>query len=145
MNGNLITILQQLGVPADRDTVNTIIRAVLDSFDIGDKSVDSLLKTALLTVGVPVERIFYDGEAETFITFQIIVGTETGHADDESGATEFVYRVDIYSKTNFITIMRRTIRAVKAAGFYGVSVESETYESDTGYYHVPLEIKYMEV
>ena len=33
----------------------------------------------------------------------------------------------------------------KAAGFYGITINAEVYEQDTGYYHVPVEIKYMEV
>jgi len=35
--------------------------------------------------------------------------------------------------------------ALKAAGFYAITIDAETYEQDTGYYHVPVEIKYMEV
>lgn len=35
--------------------------------------------------------------------------------------------------------------ASKAAGFYAITIDAETYEQDTGYYHVPVEIKYMEV
>lgn len=34
---------------------------------------------------------------------------------------------------------------MKAAGFYAITIDAETYEQDTGYYHVPVEIKYMEV
>ena len=35
--------------------------------------------------------------------------------------------------------------ALKVAGFYAITIDAETYEQDTGYYHVPVEIKYMEV
>ena len=34
---------------------------------------------------------------------------------------------------------------MKAAGFYAITIDAETYEQDTGYYHVPVEIKYMGV
>jgi len=34
---------------------------------------------------------------------------------------------------------------LKEAGFYGITVDPEVFENETGYYHVPVEIKYMEV
>lgn len=106
---------------------------------------DSLLKTTLEGLGVPVERLKYDGKAETFITYQLVVGRDAHFADDDSEAEEFTYRVDIYSKLDYIALLRRLKTAVKAAGFYAITFDPEVFESDTGYYHIPVEIKYMEV
>ncbi len=36
--------------------------------------VDTLVKTTLEKLGYPVERLIYTGKAETFITYQIVVG-----------------------------------------------------------------------
>ncbi len=41
-------------------------------------------------------------------------------------------------------MLRRTKQALQAAGFYGIVVDPEVYESDTGFYHVPIEAKYYE-
>ena len=87
------------------------------------KNVDSLLKAELEKLGVPVERLKYGGKAACFI----------------------VYQVHVYSKTDYIDILQRLKTALKAAGFYAITIDAETYEQDTGYYHVPVEIKYMEV
>ena len=38
----------------------------------------------------------------------------------------------------------RTAQALKAAGFYGLVIDPEVYEQDTGFYHVPIEAKYYE-
>jgi hypothetical protein len=108
------------------------------------KRVDNLLLSTLLTLGLPVERLRFAGEAEAFITFQIISGSETEFADDDGQAYEYLYRVDIFSKTDYITLMRRAEKALKAAGFYGITVNAEIYEHDTGFYHIPLDIYYME-
>ena len=54
-------------------------------------------------------------------------------------------QVHVYSKTDYIDILQRLKTALKAAGFYAITIDAETYEQDTGYYHVPVEIKYMEV
>ena len=98
------------------------------------KNVDSLLKAELEKLGVPVERLKYGGK-----------GRDTFFSDDEEGAQEFTYQVHVYSKTDYIDILQRLKTALKAAGFYAITIDAETYEQDTGYYHVPVEIKYMEV
>ena len=108
-------------------------------------NVDSLLKNTLDGLGVPVERLKYGGKADCFIVYQLVVGRETYFSDDENGATEYTYQAHIYSKTDFFDLLSRMIQAIKAAGFYGVTIDPEVYEQDTGYYHVPVEFKYMEV
>ena len=65
-------------------------------------------------------------------------------ADDETHGTEYTYRVDIYSKRDYIALLRRVKQALKAAGFYGLVIDPEVYERDTGFYHVPIEAKYYE-
>ena len=65
-------------------------------------------------------------------------------ADDETHGTEYTYRVDIYSKRDYIALLRRVKQALKAAGFYGLVIDPEVYEQDTGFYHVPIEAKYYE-
>jgi hypothetical protein len=110
-----------------------------------ETTVDSVLKTTLEAQGVPVERLRYKGKADTFITFQIIYGRDTCFADDDSEGTEYTYRIDIFSKQDYIALLRNTTRALKEAGFYGITVDPEVFESETGYYHIPVEIKYMEV
>lgn len=107
--------------------------------------VDSLLKTTLEGLGAPVERLVFTGNAPVFFTYQFVLGADTAFADDESGAEEFLYRIDLYTKGDFFALLRRTKQALKAAGFYGITVDPEVYEQDTGYYHVPIEMKYMEV
>lgn len=108
-------------------------------------TVDSVLKSALDTLGVPVERLRYTGKASTFITFQLVLGRHTGFADDDNEGAEYIYRVDIFAKGNFVALLRQTVRALKDAEFYGITVNPEVYEDDTGYNHVPIEIKYLEV
>lgn len=108
-------------------------------------NVDSLLKQTLLTLGVPVERLKYGGKDKTFITYQLVVGREVHFADDENEAEEFTYRVDIYSKVDYISLLNSMKTALKAAGFFGLVIDPEVYENDTGYYHIPVEIKYLEV
>lgn len=104
--------------------------------------VDSLLKTTLEGLGVPVERLAYTGNAPAFFTYQFLLGQDTAFADDDSEAEEYLYRVDLYTRGDFFTLLRKTKQALKAAGFYGITVDPEVLEPDTRFYHVPIEIKY---
>lgn len=103
-----------------------------------------ILKQTLDTLGVPVQRLTYSGSAETFITYQCITSTETAFADDDNEAEEFLYRVDIFSRRDYIALLRQTKRALKLAGFYGVTIEAELYENDTRFFHVPINAYYCE-
>lgn len=109
------------------------------------KNVDSLLKTTLDKLGVPVERLKYGGKADCFIVYQLVVGRSAFFSDDEEGAQEYTYQVHVYSKRDYLDLLQRLVAEVKTAGFHGITIDAETYEQDTGYYHIPVEIKYMEV
>ncbi|MDR2513746.1 MAG: hypothetical protein LBD02_00875 [Christensenellaceae bacterium] len=112
---------------------------------MAEPTVDSLVKSTLAALGVPVARLRYKGKANTYITFQLVLGRDAAFADDEDIAKEQFYRADIYSKTDYVALVRQAERALKQAGFYGITVNAEAYENDTGFYHVPLEFYFMEV
>jgi hypothetical protein len=108
-------------------------------------NVDSILKALLDKLNVPVARLKYTGRADCFIVYQLVVGRGTFFSDDEEDAEEYTYQVHIYSKTDYFDLLQRLKAALKEAGFYGITIDAETFEQDTGYFHVPVEIKYMEV
>lgn len=102
------------------------------------------LNTALKSLGKPVGRLKYEGKADTYFTFQTIISQPSGYADDESTHTLHAFRVDLFTKKDFTTLLSNTITALKQAGFTISSVDAEIYENDTGFYHVPITINVME-
>lgn len=108
-------------------------------------TVDNILRTALEALGVPVARLSYDEKANTYIVFQIIIGQEVGYLDDDTDKTEYIYQIHIYSKGDYIDLLKRAKAALKSAGFYNIVINPEIYEKDTGYYHLPMEATYLEV
>ena len=106
-------------------------------------NVDTILKSALEGLGVPVERLQMQkkDKPETYITYQLLYSRERAHADDDNEAEEIGYRVDIYAKADYIALLINLKQALKAAGFFGTSVDPEMFERDTGYYHIPIETK----
>lgn len=108
-------------------------------------TVNSILRTTLESLGVPVARLLYDGQANTYIVFQIVTGQEVGYSDDDTDKTEYIYQIHIYSKGDYIDLLKRAKAALKSAGFYNIVINPEIYEKDTGYYHLPMEVTYLEV
>ena len=106
--------------------------------------VDEKLNSALKGLGHPVSRLYYTGKAATFFVFQRILSKPDGYADDDNTVTAHTYRVDLYSKSDFIALLNQTVSALKNTGFTVDSIDAEIYESDTGYYHVPLTINFLE-
>jgi hypothetical protein len=96
------------------------------------------LKEVLDNLGVPVERMGYNGDEPTFITYQLIYSNYTNYANDTFYSEDFLYRVDIYSRTNYNDLLQRTKSALVAADFYDISVVGEFYENSSGYYHVAV-------
>lgn len=106
--------------------------------------VASLLKETLQSLNKPVSRLSYKGKAATYFTFQRILIQPVGYADDESSNELHTFRVDLFSKSDFTTLLKSTLEALKAAGFTISSVDPEIYENDTGFYHVPITINKLE-
>jgi hypothetical protein len=106
--------------------------------------VDALLKSTLSTFCPQVARLFFRGKADTYITYQLVLSQDKDAADDSMQGTGYIYRVDIYSKSDYMALLRGIKQALLDAGFYGVSIDPEAYETDTGFYHVPIEAKFYE-
>lgn len=108
-------------------------------------TVDNILKRTLEGLGVPCERLKFSGAADTFIVFQLVLGQEVDYSDDDTDKTEYIYQIHIYSKGDYIDLLKRAKAALKSAGFYNIVINPEIYEKDTGYYHLPMEATYLEV
>ena len=108
------------------------------------ETVDSLLKNTLDSLGVPCERLFYSRQADTFLTFQLVTGQETGFADDDTQSTLYTYMIHLFSRHDYISLIRQLKQSLKAAGFFNVLIGAEMYEKDTGYYHIPITVNYLE-
>jgi hypothetical protein len=110
---------------------------------------DQILDAALKTTGLPVSRAFRKIESKKpaprkYITYQIIYRAGELFADDTDEAMESVWRIDLFSKDNYAALVPRITAILKSAEFYGLTVEAETYEDDTGYYHVSFDARYIE-
>lgn len=91
-------------------------------------------------VNIPLAFLYYEGNEETYITYQNIDTDNTFCGDDEILGYLLYYDIDIYSKGNYLKIVEKVKEIMKASGFmWQPSRTSEDmYEEDTGYYHKTL-------
>ena len=110
---------------------------------------DEHLNTVLTALGLPVRRLLYEllpGEElpAAYITFQNIVRQPNAFADDDNTEVLNVYRVNLFSKSNYKDTLKELITALKTGGFVISSVDGELYERETGFFHVPVTINILE-
>lgn len=97
----------------------------------------------LLTALLPTERGVYTGKdkPKQYCTFTRIMGGAVIRADDTQQVGQDTYRVTLYSKCDFEEMLQKIIDALETAGYYINSQDGENYETDTGYWQVPITIQ----
>lgn len=107
--------------------MNSLIEKIFADFVVDNKT-------------IPVSFLRYEGKKETYITYQSISNSGSLSGDDEIIGYIDYYDIDIYSKSNYLNIVREVKKIMKANGFmWQPSMSSEDmYEDDTGYYHKTL-------
>lgn len=86
-------------------------------------------------VRIPVEFLRYKGKSEIYITWQSIGNNPTLVGDDEVIASIYDIDIDIYTKGNYLNIMKAVKQLMKENGFIWTMDSPDMYEDDTGYYH----------
>lgn len=92
---------------------------------------------------VPTQRYIYTGDNKPsqYCTYQHITSTSAVCADDEEVDAQIMYRVTLFSKTDYESVLGMIIKALKASEYYINSTDGESYETDTGYWKVPITIQ----
>ena len=88
----------------------------------------------------PVAFLYYDGDAETYMTYQQTDADNVLAADD--GIQNYVdyYDFDVFSKGNYFPIIEAAKEILTEAGFIWQPSRSsgDMYEHDTQYFHKTL-------
>lgn len=87
---------------------------------------------------IPIAFLSYTGDDDVYLTYYTWQERSENFFDDEYH-TEIAYgTIDIFSKQNFKNILRKVKKILKENNFTWTDNGPETYERDTGYYHVPV-------
>ena len=96
-------------------------------------------------VVIPVSFLRYDGQATTYITYQLMDMDNTLSGDDELLNYIDYYDFDIYSIGNYFPIVKSVKQIMKDNNFIWQPSRSsgDVYEDDTGYFHTTLKFAYL--
>lgn len=101
------------------------------------------LKEVLESAGLPAQRGVYTGKKKpaAYYTFLRLLKNAAVSVDDEEKTGKELYRVTLFHKGDFEAQLKKTLETLKAAGYYINSVDNESYETETGYWLVPITIE----
>lgn len=95
------------------------------------------IETLLSDLGVPVSFMFYEGNADTYVTYMQLDKDNILAGDDAVIGCVQYYDFDVYSKGNYLDVINNLIELLTAAGWtYNPSRDSpDLYERDTKFFH----------
>lgn len=101
------------------------------------------IKEVIESVGLPAERGVYTGKKKpaAYCTFLCLNRGAAVRADDRTSCGRELYRVTLFCKGNFKERLELLTEKMEAAGFYINSVDTEQYETETGYWLIPVTIE----
>lgn len=84
---------------------------------------------ALANIGYPVCHPPYQGNEETYITYQIVGQDSIIYAEGKEAETTVMFAVNIFSDLFAASVLTAVKQALESAG-YIVTVEAENYDKD---------------
>lgn len=101
------------------------------------------IQELLESTGLPAQRGVYTGKdkPDAYYTFLRLLGMATVRADDEDKGSREMYRITLFHKGDFEERLSETKEILQAAGVYINSIDTESYETETGYWQVPITIE----
>ena len=107
--------------------MNSFIKQIFEDFKVNG-------------VKIPVSFLRYNGDSTTYITYEEMNASDTFYSDNELREYISFYDFDIYTKEDFIPIVKSVKKILKENGFmWQPSLSSaDMYEDDIGYYHKTL-------
>ena len=103
----------------------------------------SSIKEILESAGLPAQRGVYTGRCKpkAYYTFLRLLGDAVVNADDAESESREMYRVTLFCKGDYEAQLNKTLKVLRAADVYINSVDTENYETETGYWLVPITIE----
>lgn len=103
----------------------------------------SSIKEILESAGLPAQRGVYTGRCKpkAYYTFLRLLGAPAVNADDKESEGREVYRITLFHKGDYEAQLNKTLEVLRAADVYINSVDAESYETETGYWLVPITIE----
>lgn len=105
-------------------------------------SVNKLIMDTLEPLNVPVSSGVYNQTADTYIVFLEYDQSGALFADDEEKKTGHLFQVDVFSKGNYLKLVKELKKLLKKEGFRR-KFETETYEEEMKRFRKTLRFTYI--
>ena len=105
--------------------INPIIESAFSDFEVNKKH-------------IPIAFLSYTGNADTYLTYYTWQEQPENFYDDDYHAEISYGTIDIFSKGNFKDILKKVKNKLKENGFIWTDNGPESFERETGYYHIPV-------
>ena len=105
--------------------INPIIESAFSGFEVNKKH-------------IPIAFLSYTGNADTYLTYYTWQEQPENFYDDDYHAEISYGTIDIFSKGNFKDILKKVKNKLKENGFIWTDNGPESFERETGYYHIPV-------
>lgn len=102
--------------------MNNEIEEIFDNFIVDSKK-------------IPVEFSKYSGPEEQYVVYSSLGEKPELHANDIPIVSVDTFDFDIYSKSNYLNILKEIKNKLTNAGWTWVEDSEDLYEEDTGFYH----------
>ena len=90
------------------------------------------------TVTIPVAHLDYTGDSTEYVTWQVLTVKPELFANDLVLFTVYQVDIDVYSKKNYLDIVRKLKKMMKEHDFIWVDDSPEQHERDTGFFHLTM-------
>ncbi len=105
--------------------INPLIESAFSEFEVNKKR-------------IPIAFLSYTGKADTYLTYYTWQEQPENFYDDDYHAEISYGTIDIFSKGNFKDILKKVKNKLKENGFIWTDNGPESFERETGYYHIPV-------
>lgn len=96
---------------------------------------ESELKKILSKLKVPIAHLKYKGKEKTYAVWTVISEKPLYASDDEIDYSEVTVDIDIYSESNYLSLMSSIKKIMKENEWIWDEDSPEMYEEDTKLYH----------
>ena len=112
--------------------MNELIKSIFDGFTVDD-------------VNIPVAFVTYEGHGEPYVVYSNETNDGSLGADDELVGYVTYYDFDVYSKGNYMNIIKKLTELLEQNDFRFQPSRSgaDMYEADTGYFHKTINFAYL--
>lgn len=104
--------------------------------------INSTIEKAFKNYKIPISFLHYRGKANQYLVYYTYSTKYENPVDDEPTEEIKYGTLDIYSKTNYIQVLKEVKQILKENGFTVTDLGMEDYEAETGFYHVPVNFYY---